>query len=90
MPATFTVLASGRIQPPSISIPARFAIELAVVSGDGRRHQAVLRAIKPYTLTVPAQGRASVRVPGQRAGRYPLDIDGVRRATLLIGGQPGP
>jgi hypothetical protein len=90
VPATFTVLTAGKVEPPSISIPAHFAIELTVVSGDGRPHQAVLRTTKPYPLSVPAHARASVLVPGQRAGQYALDVDGGRQATVLIGGQPGP
>jgi hypothetical protein len=73
-----------------ISIPAKFAIELTVVSGDGRVHNAVLRTMTAYPLTVPAHGRTSLRVPGQRAGQYALDVDGRRRATLLIGVSPGP
>jgi hypothetical protein len=73
-----------------ITIPARFPIELTVVSGDGRPHQAVLRTAPAYPLSVPAHGHASVRIPGQRVGQYPLDVDGAQHATLLIGGSPGP
>jgi hypothetical protein len=78
------------VTPPTISVPAHFAVELTVVSRDGRAHQTVLRTIKPYPLSVPAHGRASVRIPAPRLGQYALDVDGARRATLVIGAQPGP
>ena len=44
---------------------------------------------------VPAVGpcaRPRVRAAcrAQRVGQYALDVDGARRAALLIGGQPGP
>jgi hypothetical protein len=90
VPATYAILAGGKVQPPTIAIPAHFAVQLTLVSGDGREHHAVLRTIKPYPLTVPAHGRVSVRVPPQRVGQYALDVDGARRATLVIGAQPGP
>jgi hypothetical protein len=86
----FTVLAGGKVNPPTITIPAHYPVELTVASGDGRAHRTVLRTTKPYPLSVPAHGRASVRVPAPRVGQYALDVDGSRAATLVIGGQPGP
>ena len=86
----FTVLAGGKVNPPTITIPAHYPVELTVVSGDGDAHHALLRTSKLYPLSVPAHGRASVRIPAPRIGQYPLDVDGGRRATLVIGGQPGP
>ena len=41
-------------------------------------------------LNVPAHGRASVLIPGLKAGEYAIEIDGKPRAVLLIGGEPGP
>jgi hypothetical protein len=58
-----------------------------VVSGDGRSHRVVIAS---RGLTVPAGGRASVRLPGLRAGRYGLEVDGAGRGVLVIGGEPGP
>jgi hypothetical protein len=86
----FTVLAAGKVSPPTITIPAHYPVGLTVASGDGRAHQAILRTAKPYPLSVPAHGHASVRVPAPRVGQYALDVDGSRAATLVIGGQPGP
>jgi hypothetical protein len=44
----------------------------------------------PHSLSVPANGKASVLVPGLKAGEYRLEIDGATRGGLLIGGEPGP
>jgi hypothetical protein len=90
VPATFTVHAAGKVSPSTITIPAHYPVELTVASGDGSAHQAIMRTAKSYSLSVPAHGHASVRIPAPRVGQYALDIDGSRAATLVIGGQPGP
>jgi hypothetical protein len=90
IPATFKIQPGVRLEPPTVSAPAQLDIQLTLISLDGKVHHAVLRAIKPYPLTVPANGRATVLVPGQRAGHYALDVDGRPRAALVIGVQPGP
>jgi len=35
-------------------------------------------------------GRAAMRLAGLKAGRYPIEVDGVRRGALIIGAEPGP
>ena len=90
MPATFTVRASG-VTPATVSAPAFLAVQLTVVSGDGKRHAvAVVLPDGRRPLNVPANGRASTSIPGLKAGEYAVDIDGKPRAVLLIGGEPGP
>jgi hypothetical protein len=43
------------------------------------------------TLRVASGGRASTRIPGLRAGRYPLKAVGAGPgAALIVGGQVGP
>jgi hypothetical protein len=76
--------------PPVVSVPAFFAIQLTVASGDGRAHTVVLRGRTTVTLKVPANGRRSALVPGLRNGQYPLIVDGASRGSLMIGGEPGP
>jgi len=93
IPAIFSVLPSGSLSPSTVSVPARLAIDLTVVSHDGRRHTAVLRSAHGLTvhgLTVPAGGRASVLVAGLRPGRYALQLDGADRGALVVGVGPGP
>ncbi len=90
VPATFVIRAGERLSPSSVSSPAFLAVQLTVVSADGRPHRGLLRTPKAYSLSVASGGRASVLVPGLRAGRYGLEIDGARRGTLIIGAAPGP
>ncbi len=90
VPATFTIGSGGRLSPPAVSAPAFLAVQLTVVSQDSRSHQVLVRTPTPHPLAVPAHGHASVLIPGLRAGRYPLEIDGASRGALSIGGEPGP
>jgi hypothetical protein len=61
-----------------------------VISGDGAPHKVLLRTPVSHSLSVPANGRGSILVPGQRAGNYPMYIDGSPHGELMIGGEPGP
>jgi hypothetical protein len=90
VPATFKVIAGGRLQPPLVTAPAFLAVQLTVVSSDGKGHKAVLMTPTPRSLSIPANGRASVLVPGLKAGEYRLEVDGAMRGGLMIGGEPGP
>jgi hypothetical protein len=90
VPATFIVNASGRLVPPVISAPAFLAVQASFISHDGTALTVLIKAPKPRTLKVPAGGKASVLIPGLRAGRYPILLDGKRAGALSIGGEPGP
>ncbi len=90
VPATFAIDASGKLVPSSVSSPAFLAVQVSVSDGDGRAHRIVIHTPTPHTLLVPAGGRASVLIPGLRAGQYAVDVDGTSRGALLIGGEPGP
>ena len=86
--ATFTIMPGGLLDPTAVSLPSVRALKLAVVSRDGRRHQVQLRtATAPRVLTVAPHGRASV-VIGIGPGRYVVDVDGLARGLVLIGGSP--
>jgi hypothetical protein len=73
-----------------VSAPAFLAIRVTVASTGGSGYQVVLHTPTPFTLAVPAGGKASVLIPGQRAGQYSIVVDGRTRGALLIGGEPGP
>ncbi len=90
VPAAFTLAASGRLNPPTISIPAFLAVAFSVRSASSTPHDVRLMTPRRHGLSVPAHGSASVLVPGLRAGSYPIEVDGVRHGTLAIGGEPGP
>jgi len=80
----------GRLDPPSVTAPALLSVGLTVVSQDLRVHRVLLRTPSMHKLIVPPAGRASVLLPGLRAGRYELEVDGMVRGALVIGGAPGP
>jgi hypothetical protein len=84
------IVAGGVFQPPQIAVPAHLAIQFTVVSKDGHAHHVVLKTSPAHALSVPANGRASVRIPGPKAGRYVVELDGTARALLVTGAQPGP
>jgi hypothetical protein len=90
LPATFTIESGGALNPSSVASPAYVRIRLTIVSRDGARHRVVLRTPTSHLLTVPPHGNASITIAGLRAGRYPLEVDGIARGALIVGVQPGP
>jgi len=90
IPATFTIVPGGSLNPPTITAPAHIPVQLTVVSGDGRSHRVVLRTPTPHALAVPAHGHATVSITGLKVGHYALEVDGAVRGALVIGGAPGP
>jgi len=87
IPVRFEVLAGGKLSPPQISIPAKLPIQVTVVSKDGRGHHVV---VLTTSLQVPASGQVSRLLPGPRAGRYPVKVDGATAGLLVTGVNPGP
>jgi hypothetical protein len=90
IPATYTIVSGGSLNPPTITAPAHIPVQLTVVSGDGRSHRVLLRTPKPRVLVVSAHGHATVLITALPLGRYALDVDGTPRGALVIGGAPGP
>jgi hypothetical protein len=50
----------------------------------------LIRTPTPRALPVPAAGRVSALLAGLPNGTYEVDVDGVRRGSLVIGSAPGP
>jgi hypothetical protein len=90
VPASFVVAPSGRLTPPTITVPPLLAVEISLRADDGASHALVLRTPVPRILRVAAGERTAVRIPGLRAGRYPVTLDGRRAGTLVAGGEVGP
>lgn len=90
VPASYTVGAGGHLTPPVITVPPFLAVEISVRANDGRAHTLVLQTPAPHTLKVDAGRRAAVRIPGLRAGRYPVTLDGRKAGALVAGGEVGP
>lgn len=85
------VITKGRLRPRTITVPAFIAAEVRVANLDRERHVVVVRADRDYRIRVrPTSAEGVTEVPGQRAGRYPVLVDGRRRGTLVFGGEPGP
>ena len=89
-PAMFTLDAAGHLTPPTISIPAFIAVAVSVHSTAAADHVVSVKTPSAVTITVPGHGQVSAMIPGLKAGTYAIDVDGTRRATLSIGGEPGP
>jgi hypothetical protein len=89
-PAVFTIK-GGKLVPPGVTVPPFIAIQVTVVSGDGRAHK-VLFATPPslHTLAVGPNGRATLRLSGMRAGTYGITLDGRVAGGLVVGGDGGP
>jgi len=90
VPAAFTVTAHGRLKPRTITVPAFLAVEISLRSKDRRAHTLALRGPVPHALRVAAGKRAAMRIPGLRAGRYAVLLDGRRAGALVAGGEVGP
>ncbi len=90
VPADFHLTLDGRLLPGTISIPAFLAVALSVSSADVRPHTLLVRTPSPHTLSLMPHGHASLRIAGLKAGSYAVQVDGRARATLVIGGEPGP
>ncbi len=63
---------------------------MTVISKDGHGHRVVVKTPRPVLLSVPAGGRTSALIPGPKAGRYPIDLDGNAAGLLITGVNPGP
>jgi hypothetical protein len=82
--ARFTIVQSGALSPPAVTVPAQIPLELAVVSKDGRAHGVRLGIPGAKRLTVPANTLAEQLLPALPPGTYAVSIDGRPRATLRV------
>jgi hypothetical protein len=90
VPASYVVTSSGRLTPPTITVPPLLAVEISIRAQDGRSHTLVLQTKPPHTLRAAAGTQASLRIPGLRAGRYAVTLDGRDAGALVAGGEVGP
>jgi hypothetical protein len=89
VPAVFT-LKGGSLSPKTVSVPAFLAAEVTVTSADGQVHVITVKVGKGYTLRVSPKGSATVKVPGQKSGRFQVLVDNRPAAAIVWGGEPGP
>ncbi len=86
--AAFSLDTDG-FEPPEVSVPGFLQIEVIVTNRSARTHSVTVQTPEPVSLRVPAQARRSLRLGGQRPGRYRVRA-GAARATLIVGVEPGP
>jgi hypothetical protein len=79
--------ADGLVSPPIVAGPANTTIELTVAS---HAPHPVTVAVASHSLTVPPGQHVTTRLPGLKAGRYPITVNGTPRAMLVAGAAPGP
>jgi len=89
VPAIFS-LKAGRLTPPNIGIPTFIAAQVTVTSTDARAHTVVVKVGKGYTFSVSPRGSGTTRVPGQKAGKFQVLVDGKPAGSLTWGTEPGP
>jgi hypothetical protein len=90
LPATCTITSAGTLAPTAVALPAVGSVALSIRSDDAQvRHVVVRMPARSRALTVPAHGRVSAVLRGIRPGRYVVDVDGLARGLVLVGGAPG-
>ena len=89
VPAIFS-LKAGKLTPSNVSVPAFLAAEVTVTSTDASPHTVVVKVGKGYTFAVAPRGSGTVKVPGQKGGKFTILVDGKPAGTLTWGGEPGP
>jgi hypothetical protein len=87
LPVNFVVNGDGSLSPQQVAGPANTTIQLTVTS---HASHPVTVAFAFTSLTVPPGQHATTRVPGLKAGRYTIAVDGAERGVLVAGAQPGP
>jgi hypothetical protein len=87
VPARYTIR-NGRLDPPTIRVPAFLRVRVTVSSQDRQDH--TLR-VAGREIALPAKGTGAATIDGLRAGRYPItEPDGTTVGALEVGGEPGP
>lgn len=90
LPAKFTIGAGDTLDPPVIAAPKHTDVALTVVSGDGKIHAFALLIAPEYRTTVRPSSPVRVLLKGIPDGTYAVEIDHIRRGSLIIGAAPGP
>jgi hypothetical protein len=88
LPASFTANSDGSLTPSTVAAPVSTTVLLTIASKASHPLRIFLSTGR--FLTVPAGGRASLRLPGLKAGRYSIYVEGRIRGALVVGAAPGP
>jgi hypothetical protein len=88
IPVAITVGSDGTLSPQRVSIPAFFAVELQIRNRTAGTLKVRWNDAEDFTVGAGRVGTHRVAPVGK--GTYPLDVQGVGRATVVAGGEPGP
>jgi len=87
LPVNLVIDADDLVSPPIVAGPANTTIALTVAS---QASHTVIAAVASHSLTVPPGKQVTTRLPGLKAGRYPITVNGTPRAMLVAGAKAGP
>ncbi len=90
VPATFTVLSSGALSPPTISVPVGYVVQVTFIDHGSTTAHAIVHTPRPLSIVAPPGGDAYLLVSHLPKGTYPIDVNGTARGSLTIGSAPGP
>ena len=85
-----TIVASGSLSPPTVSVPSGVGIELRLTNRGGAARTIVLRVPGRPSVHVQPGAAGTLEAGGQRAGTYSILVDGTPRGQLMSGAQGGP
>ena len=88
LPAAFTANPDGSLTPSTVAAPVSTTVLLTITSKASHPLRVFFSTGRFFT--VPAGGRASLRLPGLKAGRYSIYVEGRSRGALVVGAAPGP
>jgi len=87
LPASFVVNADDSRSPPLVAAPVQTTIQLTITS---HASDPVRVSVAAKSVSVQPGAHATARLPGLKAGRYTVSVDGMKRGALVVGAQPGP
>ncbi len=87
VPVDLTVTRGGRLEPPSVAVPAFLALELRVRN---RSAAPVTVRLEGTVLRVPAGATETRELEGLREGRYRMRGGAAGSSTLISGAEAGP
>jgi hypothetical protein len=85
-----TIVASGGLSPPTVSVPSGVGIELRLTNRGSAARTIALRVPGRPTVHLQPGAAGTLQAAGQRAGTYSILVDGTPRGQLMSGAQGGP
>jgi hypothetical protein len=90
VPATFTVLSTGALSPPTVSVPVGYVVQVTFIDHGSATAHAIVHTPRPLDIVAPPGGDGFLLVSRLPKGTYAIDINGKMRGALVIGSAPGP